>query len=497
MKRFAPTRRHLIAVVALIFLCAPPAFAVVEEEDKPKFRLKTIDGRSLQSNQLHGAIVIIDFWSTASAESMQRMPNLIRLQRDLKARGLMIIGISMDPEPDPVIAVAGNHTIPFAIAVDSQQAKPLGPDWGITKPEHLPLAFLLSPDGEVLWRGDPAEIEDTLASVLEHFPDARYPDFGESDKVNKKFQTQPLTEPQLAEANKLLTTVRNAVQKGDYVTAFGALAKLPVGATDDERVVRMVKPTLFMIGQIEDATRSRTTAHAKARTLAADPRLPEKKKSYQAALKAHPKGVANYRLLVDYEKRVKARKKRATTKPASATTQPGRRGKSKDRSKNPKGGPPAAGALKVGHATSPPGATGRPNDMFVDAAASDPAAARSMKSANRAIERGKHMEAYRRLARIVLRFPDAAEADLARRKIAEYDADVEFAKKYRDAEIERQAKSLLSMARNYQANDRGEFARGECKKLIEQFPGTKWATEAQTLLNKLDSKKSEDSADSD
>ena len=43
----------------------------------------------------------------------------------------------------------------------------------------------------------------------------------------------------------------------------------------------------------------------------------------------------------------------------------------------------------------------------------------------------------------------------------------------------------------------GELARGECKKLIEQFPGTKWATEAQTLLNKLDSKKSEDSADSD
>jgi len=89
------------------------------DSQAPEVRFVLIDGRTLDSGQLHGGPVLVNFWATSCPSCIEEMPDLARLHREYGARGLTIIGVAMpyDP-PDQVVAFARNRQLPFAIALD-------------------------------------------------------------------------------------------------------------------------------------------------------------------------------------------------------------------------------------------------------------------------------------------------------------------------------------------------------------------------------------------
>ena len=55
-----------------------------------------LSGRRWTSEDLDGAVVVLDFWATWCAPCLAEMPNLRRLEAAHRERGLVLVGIALD-----------------------------------------------------------------------------------------------------------------------------------------------------------------------------------------------------------------------------------------------------------------------------------------------------------------------------------------------------------------------------------------------------------------
>ena len=62
----------------------------------PPFALKDIQGNTVRLEDFRGRLVIIDFWATWCHECEEVTPELDRIYRKFRDRGLIVLGISLD-----------------------------------------------------------------------------------------------------------------------------------------------------------------------------------------------------------------------------------------------------------------------------------------------------------------------------------------------------------------------------------------------------------------
>jgi len=62
----------------------------------PDFELDTLDGRRLRLSDLRGRVVLVNFWAAWCAPCRVEMPWLAELDARYRARGLTILGVSVD-----------------------------------------------------------------------------------------------------------------------------------------------------------------------------------------------------------------------------------------------------------------------------------------------------------------------------------------------------------------------------------------------------------------
>lgn len=77
------------AAVAALVLAAPPAANL-------KFSFKDIDGKKVSLSKFKGKVIILDFWATWCVPCKAEIPGFIELKKKYGARGLEIIGLSVD-----------------------------------------------------------------------------------------------------------------------------------------------------------------------------------------------------------------------------------------------------------------------------------------------------------------------------------------------------------------------------------------------------------------
>jgi tetratricopeptide (TPR) repeat protein len=98
-------------------------------------------------------------------------------------------------------------------------------------------------------------------------------------------------------------------------------------------------------------------------------------------------------------------------------------------------------------------------------------------------EYARAIELYEKLAELR---PDSDYAALAKRRIDELLSDPTIKRVIADERAGRKAKSMLSLAENFQKAGETERAAVYYKKIVEDFPGTSFAKKAQDALDDLD-----------
>lgn len=80
----------------------------------PAFTLTSIDGSNVSLDRYQGRVKIINFWATWCPPCREEIPSFVALQTRYRPRGLEIIGLSIDRDPEVVKAFAKANGINYA-----------------------------------------------------------------------------------------------------------------------------------------------------------------------------------------------------------------------------------------------------------------------------------------------------------------------------------------------------------------------------------------------
>jgi hypothetical protein len=134
---------------------------------------------------------------------------------------VQIIGISLDQSKAQMMKVAQEKGFTWPQYFDGKVwQNAIGMEWGV---RGIPATFIIGPEGDVLWKGHPVNIDQALQKALKEHPPR-------------------LLDPKaLAEATATLEKTELLIKGGDYSAAIKSFAKLPVEAKEESTLASRVE----------------------------------------------------------------------------------------------------------------------------------------------------------------------------------------------------------------------------------------------------------------
>jgi thiol-disulfide isomerase/thioredoxin len=114
----------------------------------PPYSAKYLDGKAMTMAAEKGNVVFLNVWATWCGPCRFETPELQSLQTQYAAKGLKVIGISVDEgDTDAVKTFVAEQKITYPIAVD-----PEGRIANLVQTTVLPTSLLIDRTGKIVWR---------------------------------------------------------------------------------------------------------------------------------------------------------------------------------------------------------------------------------------------------------------------------------------------------------------------------------------------------------
>ncbi|MBK7369018.1 MAG: TlpA family protein disulfide reductase [Candidatus Eisenbacteria bacterium] len=159
--------RWIASTATALMIGAAVATAEAGDMAAPAFTVKTVEGKTLKLSDLRNKPVIVDFWATWCGPCRASMPDLNDMQARYGAKGLTVIGMSVDETgPAPVKRFANQLGVRFTIAMANDDVlDAYGPI------RSIPTTFFINRKGEivrrVIGRIDPETMNAYVQEILE------------------------------------------------------------------------------------------------------------------------------------------------------------------------------------------------------------------------------------------------------------------------------------------------------------------------------------------
>jgi len=136
---------------------------VLELTSKPlEMKFTALDGSQVDLSKLRGKVVLIDFWATWCGPCMAEVPEVVRTYNELHAKGLEIVGISLDQDKDRVETVTKEKGMVWPQYFDGKGwQNEIATTYGIRAIPHM---WLVNKQGIV---ADPDVVRGTLPQQVQ------------------------------------------------------------------------------------------------------------------------------------------------------------------------------------------------------------------------------------------------------------------------------------------------------------------------------------------
>jgi len=122
-----------------------PVVTFGQEARPAQLTVKDIHGRYIRLSDYRGKVVLINFWATWCPPCRKEIPDLIRLQREYRSRGLQVIGVTYPPQKlAEVRRFVRRAKVNYPVGLGTTETTLL-----FTKSESLPLTIVISRNGTI------------------------------------------------------------------------------------------------------------------------------------------------------------------------------------------------------------------------------------------------------------------------------------------------------------------------------------------------------------
>ncbi len=119
---------------------------VLGQDSRPvQLTLKDVQGRYIRLSDYRGKVVLVNFWATWCPPCRAEIPDLIRLQREYRVRGLQVIGVTYPPQKlAEVRRFVRKAKVNYPVGLGTKETKLL-----FSPSETLPMTIVIGTDGRI------------------------------------------------------------------------------------------------------------------------------------------------------------------------------------------------------------------------------------------------------------------------------------------------------------------------------------------------------------
>jgi thiol-disulfide isomerase/thioredoxin len=134
-----------------VVLPGAPASSSVSMNAPADFDVRTFDGRTIKLSDYRGKVLVMDFWATWCPPCRLETPQLARLARENRDRGLEVIGMHIDDRgrssPEDIRKFIDHYGITYTVglATDDMFTSYLG-----TEDDTIPQTLVFGRDGRLI-----------------------------------------------------------------------------------------------------------------------------------------------------------------------------------------------------------------------------------------------------------------------------------------------------------------------------------------------------------
>ena len=134
-----------LLLIWLITLTALPAAALDKGAKAPDFTLMDTVGNTVSLSQMQGKVVVINFFTIWCMPCREEMPDLNAIYNENKGKGLAMVGICLNVDPNQLRFFVKQMKLDYPILVGTEK---VNKDYG--EIVGVPTTFIINRQGEVV-----------------------------------------------------------------------------------------------------------------------------------------------------------------------------------------------------------------------------------------------------------------------------------------------------------------------------------------------------------
>jgi thiol-disulfide isomerase/thioredoxin len=132
---------------------------------------ETFDGQVLDSKDLLGRVVVLNFWYAGCAPCRAETPDLADIASDYEGKGVQVVGVNVRDTAETALAFARKQNLNYPSVMDIEFGSVVQAYTGVVSPSAVPTTLVINAKGEVtarvLGRFEPSTLRSLIETALE------------------------------------------------------------------------------------------------------------------------------------------------------------------------------------------------------------------------------------------------------------------------------------------------------------------------------------------